>query len=638
MLKMRDFCRYVLPAILVGGVLMSACSDNKRYLDSALGRAYERYSLVMQDAAAEGAEEIPELSVFQFCDGAFYQKQQVKPDASGAVSISATSGSTLYFVSGVSLPLSGESVNEEEFRRIAVGRNLHDNSAPEFLTAVVDLGGGEAVDTRAGSDGRTLVELKRSVARIDLGKPADEQIRIREIVIEDAPAAIYPFLEGMPVSEETVSYRKVFETGVGDKQEALFRIFESPRPVHLQVLGSYGDVPLRLNMELPTVECNKVYELEVRNAGSTVEGTIQIKPWDEGGTVVGSPDAGNRILIDAARSRIPAGVKVDYANNLVEVPAEGTREMTLAFAGDTRIDIASVEGAGTEVELSDVVVEEESLARIVSSFDVSVAAQGKGRLGYSVMVHLKNATMAESYDYVEIRVAPSKNQIETVEMGGSTWMAFNARSRNLDDQVYPLDGITVEEMYQESWINTVGGLFQFGRLYMYVPWQSYNPSNNLGNQTAEAPWVSDTHMPCPEGYRLPTRNEWRALLPNDAQIPGTYTAANGEQITASLHVANGKLVTPTGVTGTQRYVKLVSDATGNTLIFPMAGYKGDKSTSNNPDFGNWALMWTNDRTGCPGGYAWMRRLRFNSAANSISVIDEYQWQMEGFGYVRCVKK
>ncbi|MDE6499166.1 MAG: hypothetical protein K2K83_00480, partial [Rikenella sp.] len=323
MLRMRDFGCCVLPAILLGGVLLSGCSDNKRYLDSALGRAYERYSLVMQDAAAEGAEEIPELSVFQFCDGAFYQKQQVKPDASGAVSISATSGSTLYFVSGVSLPLSGESVNEEEFRRIAVGRNLHDNSAPEFLTAVVALGGGEAVDTRAGSDGRTLVELKRSVARIDLGKPTDERIRIREIVIEDAPAAIYPFLEGMPVSEETVSYRKVFETGVGDKQEALFRIFESPRPVHLQVLGSYGDVPLRLNMELPTVECNKVYELEVRNAGSTVEGTIQIKPWDEGGTVVGSPDAGNRILIDADRSRIPAGVKVDYANNLVEVPAGG---------------------------------------------------------------------------------------------------------------------------------------------------------------------------------------------------------------------------------------------------------------------------------------------------------------------------
>lgn len=638
MLRMKGFGCCVLPAILVGGVLLSGCSDNKRYLESVLGGSYERYTLQVEDPAADESEELPELSVFQFSDGIFYLKQQVKPNAEGEISISASGGSKLYFLCGIPLSLSSETISEENFRQIAVGWDLHDNSAPEFMTAVVDLGGGETVGTRAGGDGRTLVELKRSVARIDLGKPTDERIRIREIVIEDAPAAIYPFLEGTPVSEETVSYRKVFETSVGDKQEALFRIFESPRPVHLTVLGSYGDVPLRLNMELPTVERNKVYELEVHNAGSTVEGTIQIKPWDEGGTVVGSPDAGNRILIDAARSQIPAGVKVDFANNLVEVPAGGVEGMTLAFAGDTRIDIASVEGAGTEVEVGDIVVDE-GLSAIVSSFDVSVAAQGRGRLGYSVMVHLKNATMVESYDYVEIRVAPSENQIETVEMGGVTWMAFNARSRDLEDQIYPLDGMTVEEMYQDSWINTVGGLFQFGRLYMYVPWQSYNPSNDVGHQgTANAPWVSDDYMPCPEGYRVPTRDEWKALLPTDAQIPGNYTTATGEQITATIHVANGTLVTPTGVSGTQRYVKLVSDATGNMLIFPMSGYKGDKSTSNNPNFGEWALMWTNDRTGCPGGYAWMRRLRFNSATNALSIIDEYQWQMEGFGYVRCVKK
>ena len=37
------------------------------------------------------------------------------------------------------------------------------------------------------------------------------------------------------------------------------------------------------------------------------------------------------------------------------------------------------------------------------------------------------------------------------------------------DRIYPLDGATVEDMYHKSWINTVGGLFQFGRLYMYVP-------------------------------------------------------------------------------------------------------------------------------------------------------------------------
>lgn len=85
-------------------------------------------------------------------------------------------------------------------------------------------------------------------------------------------------------------------------------------------------------------------------------------------------------------------------------------------------------------------------------------------------------------------MAPSDKQIETVEIGGNVWMAFNARSRDLDDQIYPLDGATIEDMYRTSWINTVDGLFQSGRLYMYVPWQGYNPSNNLGNQVADTPW------------------------------------------------------------------------------------------------------------------------------------------------------
>ncbi len=628
--------RAVLVA-LAGGMLLGGCSENKRYQDGVAASRYVSYSLTLRDGEqqSEGtAGQLPEMSVFQFSNGEFYLKQQVRPDAQGTVSLPAMKASRLYFVCGVPFSLSGETIDEEHFRRISIGRDLHDNTAPEFMTAVVDL---DEAETRAG--GSTVVSLKRSVARIDLNTTADKQIRIREVVIKDAPAEIYPFLEGTPVSDETVTYRKVFDgEGVEGEQAGVFRLFESPRPVHVRVLGTYKEAPLQLDMELPTVERNKVYELEVRNAGATVEGTVEVKPWDEGGTVVGSPDAGNRILIDAARSTIPTGVQVDYDRNLVEVPAEGATGMTLAFVGESRIDIDQVEGLGDDVNLGNMELEE-TPAGFVSTFDISVAPQGKGRLGYSVLVHLKSPWMQESYDYVEIRVAPSDHQIETVEIGGATWMAFNARSRKLDDQVYPLDGMTVEEMYRDSWINTVGGLFQFGRMYMYVPWKGYNPSNDLGHQgTANAPWTNDAYMPCPEGYRVPTRAEWKSILPASAQIPGSYTAGNGEQITATLHVANGTLVTPTGVGGTQRYVKLVSDATGNTLFIPMAGYKGDKSTSNNPDFGNWALMWTNDRTGCPGGYAWLRRLRFNAATNSLSTIDEYQWQMEGFAYVRCVKK
>ena len=68
-------------------------------------------------------------------------------------------------------------------------------------------------------------------------------------------------------------------------------------------------------------------------------------------------------------------MKVDYENNILEVPATGADDMTLAFVTDTRIDISSTEGAGSGTSVGNMSVSEEAEG-IVSSFNVSVAAQG----------------------------------------------------------------------------------------------------------------------------------------------------------------------------------------------------------------------------------------------------------------------
>lgn len=96
------------------------------------------------------------------------------------------------------------------------------------------------------------------------------------------------------------------------------------------------------------------------------------------------------------------------------------------------------------------------------------------------------------------------------------------------------------------------------------------------------------------------------------------------------------MVTPTGVTGTQHYVKFTSEDTGRYLIIPLAGGKGDKSTSNNPSFGKRAVLWTSQRDGCPGGYAWAYWMQFEG--KDSTVIAEQRLQMEAFASLRCVKK
>lgn len=76
--------------------------------------------------------------------------------------------------------------------------------------------------------------------------------------------------------------------------------------------------------------------------------------------------------------------------------------------------------------------------------------------------------------------------------------------------------------------------------------------------------------------------------------------------------------------------------TGRSLIIPLAGSKGDKSSSNNPAFGKRAVLWTNERNGLPGGYAWAYWLPFEGA--ETAVIKKQRLQMEAFASVRCVKK
>ena len=617
--------------ILLGTLLSGACSN-----DEQIGRevVQQTYSVVLKSitmSGEESSEELKDVSVFQFSDGELYKTDLLNPGKNEQSEISAISGSQLYFLTGLDIPVKEKATTEEEFLNTVIGEGLHDNSAPNFMTAVTELESGVVTRGSANVD----VVMKHGVARIDLNTTADSKTKIKEIIVEDAPAETFLFIENKQASNKTVNYRKELASDFNGEQKEIFRIFESTRPVHIILRGTYDEIPIRLKVELPVVKRNKVYELTVLNVGATIEGSFKIKPWEEGETIIGKPDTNNRILLNASYSKIPEGVKVDYENNILEVPATGVDNMTLAFMTDTRIDISYTEGDGNGAKIGSMSTSEEEEG-IMSAFNVSVDAQGNGRLGYTVLVHLKNSLLQGTYDYVEIRIAPSDKQIETVEIGGNVWMAFNARSRNLDDQIYPLDGSTVEDMYRTSWINTVGGLFQSGRLYMYIPWQGYKPSNNLGNQTADTPWIHDTHMPCPEGYRVPTIAEIHSLLPSEQEIPGIYKAGNGETIIATLHEGEGKLLTPTGITGTQHYVKFTSEDTKRYLIIPLAGQKGDKSTSNNPNFGKRAVLWTSERNGCPGGYAWAYWLPFEG--KETTHIKKQQLQMEAFASVRCVKK
>lgn len=615
---------------LFGAMTLASCSDNDEMpaANNADGGSIT-LSLKGMKAPALGGEA---LSIFQFGKDSLISKTDIKNINEESIKLVKGSTTGLYCVSGITLETDNKS--KSDFALSIVKSEADENSAPMFLSAYTPI-----EPTQMNCE----LTMTRGVARIDIDA-TDADMDITSVTVEDAPASSYVFTGAGILSDSTVVYTYTYDTPPTSLDKNVFLLFESDSDVHINVHGTVEGVEITVPAVLPAVERNKVYTLRVYDKNATVKAYFSVTDWEEGDNVVSGPDTSRGLTIDEQASEFPEGVVVDYINNIIAVPGDGVSGMKIAFNSEVRVDIDTVCYAGERVFVDSVeakyvkIVPEKAYNTdngVITKFNVDIDPQLKGRPDYEIKMYVKKTFMATSYDCVKIRVAPSRFQISTVKLAGVEWMAFNATTPDPNDQVYVEDGKTVEDMYVDDWVGCVGGLFQYGRQYKYIPYQSYNPVNDLGNQKQDMPWIHETHMPCPEGYHVATLEEWHALFPVGTQLTGTYVAGNGETITAEIVRLPGDVVTPTNVNGVCRYLKLTSAETGNCLILPLGGYKGDKSTAMSSNFGRDMVYWSNNCSNCNGGHA--RALRFMFNWGEQCVAEEFQWPMEAFAYVRAVK-
>ncbi len=609
---------------------LSACSD---MVDSGQNPGTESGDVVYpkflgmsyQNSTEDETGKLSKVNVFHFKGEDFLLRTDVEDPYAENIGLPTNGTSRVYCVAGAELT-AAEGTKEADFLNSVVTIPANAETSPLFYSGAADF----SEETLRG--GRVDIQLTRGVARIDLTNTiSDPNIVVNKIVVENAPASTYVFAQDAMAESATVSFSREFSESFQGEEPGMFYLFESAKPVNIRIMGEYGDSPLNILTTLPGVERNKIYTLQIVNFNSTVQGVCTVKEWEEGATAGAVPSTGRGIFIDKVNSVIPEDVEVNYGTNVVTVPFTGAKDMKLAFLAPTKINVTSIEG---EVSTAKITPNEAMKVEegYISSFNVSIEANK--RLSYTVIVNLKDEN--GKGNFVEIKVLNSlERTIETVEIGGATWMAFNCTSPDLDKQVYPVDGLSVEETYKNNWIGAIGYLYQFGRQYGYVPYNSYNPCNNLGNQKQDIPWVNYSHMPCPEGYHVATLQEFRTLCPSGTVIPGTYTAGNGESITVTIHAIDDQLITPTKVGGVGRYMKFTSNDTGNSLILPIAGYKSDKSTASNPNFGKDGVYWTNSNQSCYGGHA--RAFRFLFNWTDTCKMEEFQFAMEAFAYVRAIK-
>lgn len=592
-------------------------------------------------ATSEAAQDV---EIFQFTDGTLKKKIVSNNSDEEAVNVfTKEENARIYALYGFSIDAVEGSTDEETFAKTIVTISSDSQSAPVFYTAIAE---------PDNLTDQLEMELLRGVARIDINN-SDESLKIQGVEISNVPVSTYIF----PGNESTceslyTSWSRNFPENINGIETGVFTLFESEKPVKITFNAMQHGKPTELIAEVPTVKRNKVYT--IRFVPDPTSDMLQVKPvvtisdWEAGDDVPGGPDAKNAPELDLANSVLPSNVKYDDVTGIINVPASGSESLKLAFRSDVRVEIDTIQLTGADVErdalagractISGRKVEEKDNA-VITTYDLKILPQLICRAEYNIAIRIRKASMVSSYDYITLHVAEHPQQIETVKIGGREWMCYNATSSNLEDQIFSLEGTTVEEMYNEHYVDCIGMYFQYGKPNPFSPWTSNDP-NQFADQTRNIPWKSPESMPLPPGYHVASAADWKALMPNGVVLPDTYLSESGDSIRGSVVTLPGYIETPSANANRQkllmRYVLFESLTTGAKLYIPIAGVKAN-TTNEVPGHGGYAFQ---NRTAYwiqEDRYTWLIDYKATADKKDGAILKQDRWSYDGFLLVRGVK-
>lgn len=508
-----------------------------------------------------GNQDMPEQTeLYQFDNGLFVRSETVSPDGQ-SIEINTKGHTKVFCVAGVSINDITSTTTLENFLQRTVTSPAGANSAPLFYAGAADINKNEPTAT---------IEMCHGVARIDVACQ-DQRIVIKEIIVENAPAESFIIPADAPLGKvTTVNYSRKIDEDFDGTLEQAFTIFESAQPVTIHVKGTFDGDLMNFSTTIPVVNRNKIYTLGV-SGGSDLDASITIADWAQGDKSEGLLALGET-KINMEASSIPADVKIDASNNNITFPATGVKDMKLAFVTKTPLKLANILGSDENVSIT--ADDTQATANgYISTFSINIAAQPKCGTAYNFTVMFNGGNNF----FINMEVEASPYQIPTVHIGGHDWMCFNAVSNDVEDQIYILDGgLTIEEMYNNNFVDCVGNYFQYGKPTPLNPWTSYDPAQ-LAEVTMDRPWSSLGKVPLPKGFHIPTLAEWADLIPNKTTIPASYMTASGDSIKATLVTLPGTLVTPSAAVNAKnfkmRYVLFESVTSGAKLYLPLAGLK-----------------------------------------------------------------
>lgn len=579
--------------------------------------------------------ELTNVNAYLFSEGTLVSISANLPLVESTATIHVPLNAQIYFLAGLStLPTSLNSLE--------VGKTSLNTFLSLCTNSLTEAQAGSATLFYTGyyegskNAGKAAHEIKmtRSVVRLDLDTSSDPLIKINRMIVRNVPLSSVLFTGGSAVAGNiaTGTVEKVFDTPASGQIEGFMYLFESSSPLSLILHGTYGEVPVIVNVSVPLVQRNTAYTLEIKNIGSTINGSISIKPWEEGGVVEGKPDLNQSVSIDLSQTVTDAGMTIDDKTNHITISENGGN-LVLALSAGTALEIASIEGLNPLINIGEPVSVPVG-DKLITTLPISTAVQEKGRLPYQVKISLKSPLMQNPYDYVIIDVEGNRDQIPTVSFGGLEFMAFNSAGDKLSDQFYLPEGVSILNAYTDHWAECTGRMFQFGRTPGYYP---YEQMTRQDKWTIFKVWNESNGAPCPEGFRMLTSAELYRLFPqskNNIPVNGTVSIPYylGDKVAKLEIIVPNKTITAWNKKITPRYVRLTCEQ--ETLYFPMAGYVNNGTTAGfiGERFFVMASNLNDDSSSTTKAYGYAEPVWKNEHG------DIQQRMLNNFNFIRCVKK
>lgn len=430
----------------------------------------------------------------------------------------ARTGGTLYVVAGPDALLPEVAPGFPEAEWLDLTAAFATGLAEPFATGRLDLG-----ELEPGT-AEVPLTLTRGVARLDLhlrvaGTATVERITLRQLACEG-----YLFPSEAPRTPADASRSDavcVGDAALTTDTPAIAYLYEQTgADLGVSVEAVIDGVRHTLEGVLPRdIGRNRIYSLTLRKGIVDTEARLTVEAWGDGGESALQPDLETRLTVDAERSELPSGVRIEVGGTGLVLP-HAEREVLLAVRSDVQLELEPVSAPLLEIA-AEPAEEGSRVWRVVGGWRPNdPTADGRQQ---SARLVIRSAATGEREVYTVVR----RNWgLPVTWFHGVWWCKYNARgrSRNFEDQILvPQDPAAAAGQSVQNYLMSCSPE-EFCALWGWA----YQGDSGVGMQVVDLEGVpsmegfttgSKTHINklpadalAPDGYELPSMEEFNRVF------------------------------------------------------------------------------------------------------------------------------